>query len=235
MVEGVDLNYGVPFMYGYVGMAYREDILGFQPTSILDLWRPEAQGKIALNGYFWTSTIPAVAMAMDVKPDVQELYDPEALAVVIDRLSELDVPLFYESGAEGTSAFERGDVAVGVEAIELIAPLAINNPDKFTVIIPDEGAIGWIDYYIVIRGTENKALAEAFLNVMLDPEAQAQFAEEIPYWMSNSKVEYGPNAIKFLPATEEGRAEMGVPLEWGYILEHWVEIEDEWRRKVMTQ
>ena len=73
------------------------------------------------------------------------------------------------------------------------------------------------------------------MNYLLDPELQAAWAEEIPYYMSNSKVKYGPNARKFLPSTAEERAKFGIMLDYKWIGEHFDEVDERLRKEVYVK
>ena len=43
--------------------------------------------------------------------------------------------------------------------------------------VPKEGAIGAIDYFVVVRNSKNKDLAEKFIDFVLEPEQQAEHRE----------------------------------------------------------
>lgn len=233
VIDGV--VYGAPFEFGFFGIAYDKEALGFTPTSWDDLWRPEAQGKIGLDSVFWWKVLGTPAMAMDLAPDLDELYTDEGLSAVLERLGELDVAFWYDSGAAATAAMDRGDIAIALELIEIVAPLVLQDPDKYGFVVPGGKSGGYVDYMAVVRGTEKRDLAEVWLNYILDPELQALWAEEVPYYLSNSKVEYGPFAQQFLPETQEERLSMGIMYDWDYLLEHWTEIEERLKKEVITQ
>ena len=234
-IEGMDTTYAAPFDYLYTAIGYNKETLGFTPTHFEDLWRPEAQGKIALNAEFWFIWAGATALTLDDLPNDGELYTEQGFDKMIEKLQRLDVAMWFDSGADGTAAMIRGDVALLYDAIELVLSLAVNNPEKFGVVVPGEGITGTVDYWAVVRGTKHRDCAEAFVNYLLDPEAQAAFAEDVPYWLSNSKVKFGPIASKYVPSTVEERAEIAIIMDWDYILENWDTLDTRLRREVMSR
>ncbi len=231
--EGRDVNFAAPFQYGFSTLVFNKEILGFTPTSWSDLWRPEAQGKISMSTAYWILPISAAAFALDLEPGPNELYTPEGFDAIIEKLQELDVALWWSSGAEATAALERGDTAIDPMTPEF-QPIVARDPERFGMFTPEEGTAGFIDYMLIPRGTSKQDLAEAFINHLLDPEVQAAYAEIQPFFVSNSKTVYGPAASRVLPSPEE-MAERAILWQWSYLLPHWEEYEERLKREVFTQ
>ncbi len=237
--DGIDLTYGVPFEYGIVALAYRKDLVPFEPISWDDLWRPEVAGQVGMNpvGHFMTAGI--TALILDDQPGIREYdsggVDSADMDAIIDKLNEMDVALWFDTPAHATAAIERGDIAMFAEAAEQITTLVRQDPDKYAMVIPEEGTPGFMDYLCVVKGTENRDMAEVLFNYMLDPELQAEFAENIPYPMSNKNVVYGPNARQLVPLSEEELQSKMVLMDWIYITDNWDLIDERLRREWMTQ
>lgn len=178
-----DDAYGVPFGFGYEVLGFRTDLLGFTPSSWADLWRPEAQGKIGLDQGFFNYALAPAAFVEGVNPSTLPAEGPETDAVFA-RMGQLDVRLWYSSGAQVVNAIKSGDVAVAQMYIEDAIRLEQEDP-SFDFVIPEEGVMGWVDYYLIVRGTPNRDLAHAFLDSLLEPQIQSTFAREHWYWMAN--------------------------------------------------
>jgi spermidine/putrescine transport system substrate-binding protein len=232
---GFDNNYAVPFDFGFMAIVYDREQLGFDITSWEDFWRPELQGKIALDAVWWPMTLAIGAFSMDLAPADQEIYDDDLRAQVMEKMAKIDVALWFESGAEATAAMERGDVAVMTQAVEIGMPLWLKDPDRYGIATPPPGAPGFIDSFGVVRGTKKRELGEVFLNYVLDPEAQAQFAEEVPYLMTNALTEYGPIASNFIPSDPEERNDYAILLNWGYAVNVWDEVLEDMKKNVYTK
>jgi spermidine/putrescine-binding protein len=100
------------------------------------------------------------------------------------------------------AALQAGDIDVAQMYIEDIGNLATQDP-TFDWVFPQEGAMGWVDYYMPVRGSKVKELAEAFANHLLDPGAQTEFAANHYYWMSNQKYEIPSDKAQYFPTTDE--------------------------------
>lgn len=197
-----DDAYGVPFGFGYQVLGFRSDLLGFTPSSWADLWRPEARGRIGLDQGFFNYALAPAAFVEGVDPASLPAEGPETDAVFA-RMKQLDVRLWYSSGAQLVNALKNGDVAIAEMYIEDARRLEEEDP-RFDFVIPDEGAMGWVDYYLIARGTPNRDLAHAFLDFLLDPEIQTTFADEHWYWMSNRNYQVPTDAPEGLfPASNE--------------------------------
>jgi spermidine/putrescine transport system substrate-binding protein len=232
---GLTPDYGMPFDFGFIALGYDKEDLGFEPTSWKDLWRPEVTGNIAQSADQWIAPASTTALSIDVSPGEGELYTDAGLDAIISRLQEQDVAVWSETGAEMTAAISRGDVDVVVHAAEIIMPLILRNPDKFAMVLPEEGVPGFIDYFGVVRGTKKRDMAEAFVNFMLDAELQSQWAELVPYYMSNKNVEYGPVASEVIPSDPAERASFAILMDWDYIAVNWDTVLERFRKDLYTQ
>ena len=233
--DGIDLTYGVPFEYGIVALAYRKDLVPFEPTSWNALWRPEVQGQVGMDSSYHFQTAGIAALVLDDMPGIREYDSPGGMDFIVDKLNEIDVALWWETAAHATAAIERGDIAIFGNAAEQISSLVRKDPDKYGMLIPEEGTPGFIDYLCAVKGSENRDMAEVMINYMLDPELQAEWAEQVPYWMSNSKVEYGPNARRLIPDSEEELLSKMILIDWAYVTENWDVIDERLRKDVMSQ
>ena len=233
--EGMDLTYALPFEYVVMVMGYNKEVVPFEPTSWADLWRPEVQGLIGLDTVFHPINSAAAALILDGQPGLEELYNDEGISATIEKLQELDVALWYDVGVQATAAMQRGDIGIMIQAAELVSPLVLENPDKFGMVVPKEGSPGSVDYMCTVRGTEKRDMGEAFINYMLDPELQAQWAEEVPYWMSNSKAVYGPKASRLIPPTFAEREAIFLNQDWNTIVETWDAVDARYRKELYTK
>jgi spermidine/putrescine-binding protein len=66
-------------------------------------------------------------------------------------------------------------------------------------VIPDEGATGWIDRLMVVADSQNKELAQLYLDYVTQPKTMALVAEVTNYNVANPKaVEHMPEDLKKL-------------------------------------
>ncbi|AOZ92714.1 spermidine/putrescine ABC transporter substrate-binding protein [Paenibacillus crassostreae] len=175
-------QYSIVYTSGVTGIAYNKKYIKDSIDSWDDLWNPEYEGKVLLlddnrevigmalkkNGYSNSSTNETeIKTAVD---DLKALL-PSVLAFDTDTIKQ---KMIQEEGWIGT--VWSGDAAYIVN----------DNPD-IAYVVPKEGATMFSDNYAIPKGAKNKALAEKFINYMLDPEVSAKNYETIGYSDPNTK------------------------------------------------
>ncbi|MDB5370551.1 MAG: Tat pathway signal sequence domain protein [Roseomonas sp.] len=158
----------------YTLIAY---VLGYNPekvkapvTSWADLWRPEFQGKLAFTSPVH-SVMPAfVIMAAEMAGGSIDDIDPG-----FRKLAELKPSKLTVFWTDWAPLAKSGDVTMATEFDYYFETM---KDQKYPIeyVIPKEKGIGVPEYVSVVKGTRNQELAEAFLNLMLDPKVQASFA-----------------------------------------------------------
>ncbi len=168
--------YSVPYTWGTTGNCYRSDLVDPAPTSWNDILEPDPEyaGKITmLSTERWLALPAQKALGYSVNTtDDDELAEIEdKLIAAKDNLLGYDDTTFYEKLISGEAVMtEAWDGWCGYGMAE--------NPDiKFTV--PEEGSDLWVDTMVVLKDSENKEAAMAFVNMMLDPEVHAWVTENV--------------------------------------------------------
>ena len=230
-LDEADDAYGVPFGYGFEVLAYNKEEIDFEPTSWSDLWRPEVQGKIALDKGYWNFAIATAAFHLKDAPGEGELYTEEGMNKVIAEMAKLDVSVWFPTGADSVTALEQGKFVIGEMYAEDIGHMS-ERDSKYAFVIPEEGIMGWVDYYHVVRGTSEQDLAEAFINHLLDPELQSEFAKRQYYWMANAKAEVPKDKAWFTPATNEELAAQARVFDYDTFIPDWSAIEERLKKEV---
>jgi spermidine/putrescine transport system substrate-binding protein len=175
-------EYSVPYTWGTTGICYRSDLVDPAPTSWNDLLEPDPAyaGKITmLSTERWLALPAQKALGYSVNTT-----DDDELAEIKDVLIEAkknllgyDDTTFYEKLISGEAVMtEAWDGWCGYGTAE--------NPDiKF--VVPDEGSDLWSDTMVVLKDSENKEAAFAFINMMLEPEVHAWVTENVYYNVPN--------------------------------------------------
>jgi len=232
-IDSRSTAWGAPFGYGHMLIGYNKERIGFTPTSWSDFWRPEVQGTLAMDAGYWNFAIAVPAFHLNMEPGVGEVYSDAGLDAIMQALNELDVPLWYGGGAECVAALERGDVDFAETYFQDIGTLS-ERDDRFSFLVPEEGAMGYVDYYNVVRGTKERNLAEAFINHLLDPEFQSEFSRVQYYWMANAKTEIDPRK-PYIPGTNEEIARTAGVFNQDYLVSMWSTIEERLKREVWNR
>lgn len=185
-LKGMDYDpdnlYSVPYMWGTVGIIYDPNVTG-EVTSWGALFDEAFSGNILM----FDNSRDAMGIALKYlgyslnttdEAELNEAYEllraqnPILQGYVMDQIFDK-----LESGEAAIGPYYAGDYLTMLE----------NNPNlKFC--IPQEGSNVFVDAMCVLKGAENKANAEAFINFMTGTEVSAQNAEFIGYTSPNREV-----------------------------------------------
>ncbi len=227
-------GYGVPFDGGLYVPVYNPNEIEFTPTSWKDLLRPELDGRLTMDKTFYYG-LYASAFVSDMMPGVEELYTDEGMDHVFDVSAELaqHVKKFYKGGAECFSLLKTGEASMGVYYTGGIIS-KMRQGMNVDFIIPEEGAVSWIGYLTVMKGTENRDLAEAFINWCIDPENQYRFKTYNGGWTSNSKSKTPEDVKGKLIDTNEAFKDVTF-FDWDLLNKRWSELQERWKKDVLTK
>ncbi len=178
----------VPYFWGTLGIAYRQDLLTVPITRWQQFFNPneELAGKIALIN----SSRDVVGMAMKSLGYSANSNNPEHLnqakALLLKfapHVKTLDYIDFDEESAMLTgeivaSMMYSGDTLMLQE-----------HSDQVRYVLPDEGGNIWVDYIGVAASSLNKTLAWEFINFLNTPKHAAQLAQFIYYATPNHAAE----------------------------------------------
>jgi spermidine/putrescine transport system substrate-binding protein len=62
------------------------------------------------------------------------------------------------------------------------------NPDEYVAAVPEEGVSAWADWFFKVRGTKHDALADLFMNYLLEKETQDRFLAKSMIFMARRDV-----------------------------------------------
>lgn len=195
---------GVPTFGGWTALAYNEKTMPFKPTSWADLLRPEMKGKVSLPRIYWAEDLWVSALANGHTNPAQWIEsNPDEAFALAKGLGD-QVKFWYEGGADFVSALKSGQISAGLYYQELSFTDEWKNAGM-KVIVPKEGSISYTDYWMVVRGTQKKALAEEFINYVLDPQTQNKYVKVLPAMTYSPDVTQHPDAVAsgFYPDTNE--------------------------------
>jgi spermidine/putrescine transport system substrate-binding protein len=184
-------TYFAPYTWGTTGICYREDLVDEAPTSWNDLLKPDDKykGKVTMMGTERWAVLPAQkALGYSVNTtDEQEMADVQELMVEAKpNLLAYDDTTFYERLISGE--------AVMVEAWDGWCNYGTAEDPNIKFAVPEEGSDLWVDGMAVLKSSENKEAAYAFIDAILDEKNHAWAAENILYIVPNT------TAMDSLPA-----------------------------------
>lgn len=174
--------FSVPYTWGTTGLCYRSDLIDKAPDSWMDLLAPSdaVKGKTTMLATDrWLLGAGFLAKGYSVNET-----DPAKLAEVRDLLIATKKTLLAFDDTTFYSKLVSGE-AVLVEAWDGWCNYGIaENPD-IRYVVPKEGSDLWSDTMVILKNSEHKEAAYAFVNYMLDADNHRWAAENILYKVPN--------------------------------------------------
>ncbi len=187
-------EFGVPYFWGTVGIAYRSDKVATAPRSWMDLFRP-APALIGRIGMI-DSLRDSVGMALKALGHSVNASDPAAIDAALQLLAD-QRPAVKTYGYP-TTLDEHSSLVTGELWIAMIyngdALMIKGHQPLIEFVVPVEGGNLWVDYWVVMARSRHKELAWAFLDFINEPENAAQLARFVNYPSPNTR------AAALLPA-----------------------------------
>lgn len=186
-------EYGVPYFWGTMGIAYRKDLAAVPITRWQDLMRPEESlhGKITMIDSardLITASLKSLGASLNST-------DPGTLQAAKDLLLAQRP---YVRSYSYVALTEASSLVTG----EVIAAMMFNgdalmvqeHEPNIVFVLPEEGGQLWVDYWVIAESSKNKDLAAAFVNFLNEPSVAADNAQFVHYATPNLAAE------KLLPA-----------------------------------
>ena len=175
-------HYSIPFEWGTSGLLYRADLVEQPPTRWADLWNPAFTGKIGL----WPYSQDVIGLTLKSLGYSYNSEDPAELDQAADCLLEIAdrVILLDPLSASGVPTLISGETQIIFGwAYDTNVANQGNAPEDVAAaikyIIPEEGAIIWMDNLAISATSPNPYTAHLFLDFILRPEIAAQIANEM--------------------------------------------------------
>jgi spermidine/putrescine transport system substrate-binding protein len=177
-------THSIPYFWGTVGIAYRQDLVKEDVISWSSLYKPQAnlRNKIMMIN----DSVETISMALKYlgypinSPSSKELAEAEKLLLAqkpfVTKYSSL--VLTEESHLVTGTIW----MAMGYSGDALT--LQEYNPD-IKYVVPQEGTAIWIDHLAVMAQSDNKDLAYDFINFLNEPEHAARLAIYLNYASPN--------------------------------------------------
>ena len=165
--------YAIPFTYSSMGLIYDRKQIPVAPRSMRELWNPKYRGKVLdFNSAQHNFSFTALALGY---PHPFQL-DAAQMRTIAHKLVDLrrNLLTYYTLPEEATAFFIQHKVALmfgnyGTQQVELLRRAGAD----VGYVIPDEGALAWLDCWSMTRTAADEPLALAWINYMLEPDVSA--------------------------------------------------------------
>ena len=160
--------FAVPYAYAEMGLIYDRRQLDAPPQSIAALWDPRHQGKVLIyNGGSHNFSLAAQVLGKRSPFQLEEADWAQA----VERLIALrrNILTVYAQPEESARLFTSRGAALlfanyGTQQLQLLRAAGAD----VGYVIPREGALAWLDCWVITRGARNPALAHAWIDYMLE-------------------------------------------------------------------
>ncbi|WP_119274535.1 extracellular solute-binding protein [Taklimakanibacter deserti] len=162
-----DKHYGVPFAWGSLPLVYDTEAFPSAPESWAVMWDEQyVQQMIALDDA--NNSVVLAALVLGLK-DPYKLSDDEFNQVKEKLIAQKKLLLTYYAGFDdGVNIFAQNKIKLMFSMGEPQVPALQAKGVKAALTIPKEGAIGWLDCWVVSAGAKDVDLAHQWINACLD-------------------------------------------------------------------
>jgi spermidine/putrescine transport system substrate-binding protein len=173
-------RYSLPWAGGFVGIGYNPTLTGREITTFDDLLDPAFAGRVGLFSDM-RDTMSLTLLSNGVVPEEATIDD---VAAARDKLLEAaergQFRAFY--GNDYYDALAAGDLAITIAWSGDISQMKLyDNPDV-EFVIPDTGAMFFIDNFMIPKAAEHPVDAHALMNFWYDTENAAALTEYVGYY-----------------------------------------------------
>jgi spermidine/putrescine transport system substrate-binding protein len=193
---------GVPVAYGAHAYVYNENSAAWTPESWSDL-QSDAAENVALPSDFWLKLFMMAALLRDDEPMADEVYDPQYMDALFDTVEGLPVSTFYQGTQQLWTALGEGLADVGHYFFAYGLRKARDTDEYPIGVTVPEPTTGYIDYYQIVRGASDEAMATEFIDFMLDPEVQGAYADEFNLGFSHEETSHPSTTADELPIAND--------------------------------
>lgn len=170
--------YAVPYTYSAMGLIYNRKLVAKAPRSMSALWESRYSGKV-LAYHGGTQNFSLTALMLGYRDPFH--LNATQFAQVVEQLRSLrnNVLKFYSTPEEVVQLFRENEVALIYANYGDQQILALQRAGADVgYVIPQEGALAWLDCWAILRSSNNPTLAEAWINHMLTPQISGQLTTE---------------------------------------------------------
>ena len=165
-------SHSVPSDYGKVGIGYRKDMVSETITSWADVWNlaPKYSGKIV----FLDFDRDCLGSALRYKGYSGNTKDPDQINAGKQALIDIKPHLLAIKGYDVATTMVKGDAAIVMDWDYDVA-LGQGQNSNIEWVLPEEGAMAYLEGWNVIKNTQHLDVVNAFLNFFLEPKQYADF------------------------------------------------------------
>lgn len=220
--------YWIPHIYSPSVIVYNKDKVKPAPTSYKDLWDAKYKGKIGIQTIQWFDFFHAAAT---VKLGKTPTNNWDAGESELKRLAP-DTQVFSSQEQLGNGLMS-GQVWMTLDWRARAYQWAQSSKAPLGIAVPEDGTFATVFAAGIPKNAPNKAAAYKYLNAMLAPAAQKNFAENMGYQptVTNSGIPPAMEAKLGIPADKE---DLVKPIDLDYVASNTGKWQTFWQQDVIN-
>ena len=174
-------GYGVPYLWGTMGILYRSDKVTTAPASWADLMKPaeSLRGHIAMyDDHAEAFVAPLVLLGKSVNAN-----DNESLKAAYELMkAQAPYVLTYDYVVTSVQSPDKGPniyMALGYSGDQFTLNDKVGTPGLWRYVVPKEGTLSWLDCITVSERSSNKELALKLVDYISNAKNGARNAIEL--------------------------------------------------------
>lgn len=202
-------GYGLPYLWGTMGIVYRSDVVKETPTSWNDLMapKPELRKHIAMyDDHNEAFVAPLSLLGKSINAN-----DNETLKAAFEVMKkQAPFVLTYDYIVTAIQNPEIGRdiyMALAYSGDQHVLNTKAGTPGVWRYAVPKEGTLSWLDCVSVTARSPRKALALKFLDYLGSPESAAENAESLSMPTASNE------ALKLIPQATRDNPEIYTPAD----------------------
>lgn len=208
-----------------IGLGYRTDKVKNPPKSWKDLWNPEYKGQLGL--YTITNSAGLMFFLLTAKLFGKDEKDMNAAFEAIKKLKPFKQTDF---SGDMEKLLTQGEINIGIQDLPAVARLK-KQGIQLEYAIPSEGLYMFEQDTNVLKGSQNKELAFAFVNYMLSKPIQEKWMRGYFASPVNKSVVVPQELQKDIPISGERMSQI-LKWDWNWANEHKEEITARWNKEI---
>lgn len=173
-------QYSLPYQWGTVGIGYNVSKVGEEVTSWQQLW--DYQGPVA----WLEDTRAMMGIALNILGFDPNTSSTAEIEQARDFLVQNGSNVVSIATDDGQALLERAEVDMVIEySGDIFQIIADCECEDFAFALPVEGSQAWVDNMVIPAGAPNHALAEVWMDYILDPTVSAEIANYTAYATPN--------------------------------------------------
>lgn len=195
-------GWGVTFDYGTTGISYHSGRVKNPPKSIVEFIERTTKGE-------WMASIPTISYPQAFSTLIWSFNDAlggtaEDISPALKAIKGMRENVIFWSGlTDFLNHLQSGDADIGLYTDGRTWSAYDSGLDWIRFVNPTEGAV--LGPIVAMKPKNSPPAAWDFINSLLAPEPQGEFAERMSYGVTNSKVVYSDKLKERIPPVDRIR------------------------------